>query len=573
MKKFSVKKRTVQKGSLALALLFGFSGTFAFASDYITSDGEKYINVNCDKNWTADETVTFNVVNISGTKKSGADLTWRDLADKAVTNPEIIAYYNIGSVIYDKKGNKCSFNIELDKSGLYKCFLSNQSGENEIFTFTHTVSSKQKSAVDSIISACASEKSAAVTAIKNVIEENVYNLGLFDDLYTEVTSSDDGLNNAVGFVYDYVKNDFNKNDKDYVNILSRSIVRGFLAESINMGKTQDLYNHEYAIGIEDLGLKDFEKKQYSNILNSKMCGKKFTSVKGYDRALAETFTGMVIEHNDGSGEIPSIIKLFSEMSGIDKSKVTDSLCDSLAGSDMYYDFETLKKYVDGYKKPSNNGGGGGGSSSGGGSYAGGIGGNIGNVEIGGDVDFKNDTSSGRPVFSDVGEEHWAREYVEQLYREGIISGISADEFAPDETVTREQFVKLLVLALKLNTVGDDAPFKDNIKGEWYHDYLNIAYNSEIVNGVSEDYFGVGQNIIRQDIAVMVSNALKLLDYDFSDTQDLSFNDNDKIDDYAKDSVKLLKNAGILSGDENNNFNPLDNATRAEAAKIIYMISR
>ena len=50
---------------------------------------------------------------------------------------------------------------------------------------------------------------------------------------------------------------------------------------------------------------------------------------------------------------------------------------------------------------------------------------------------------------------------------------------------------------------------------------------------------------------------------------ISFADSGEIADYAKDAVYILAKAGIVSGNENSEFNPLANATRAEAAKILY----
>ena len=49
---------------------------------------------------------------------------------------------------------------------------------------------------------------------------------------------------------------------------------------------------------------------------------------------------------------------------------------------------------------------------------------------------------------------------------------------------------------------------------------------------------------------------------------LKFVDDAKISDYAKNYVYALANAGILKGDDKNNFRPTDNLTRAEAASII-----
>ena len=49
---------------------------------------------------------------------------------------------------------------------------------------------------------------------------------------------------------------------------------------------------------------------------------------------------------------------------------------------------------------------------------------------------------------------------------------------------------------------------------------------------------------------------------------LKFVDDAKISDYAKNYVYALANAGILKGDDKNNFRPTDNLTRAEDASII-----
>ena len=55
----------------------------------------------------------------------------------------------------------------------------------------------------------------------------------------------------------------------------------------------------------------------------------------------------------------------------------------------------------------------------------------------------------------------------------------------------------------------------------------------------------------------------------SDTED--FRDAQNVSDYAHESVKTLQNAGIVSGDDTMSFNPHAFATRAEAAKIIYVV--
>ena len=48
-----------------------------------------------------------------------------------------------------------------------------------------------------------------------------------------------------------------------------------------------------------------------------------------------------------------------------------------------------------------------------------------------------------------------------------------------------------------------------------------------------------------------------------------FEDKEKIADYAKESVAALYDMGIINGVSATEFDPLSQATRAQAAKIIY----
>lgn len=569
----------MKKTSLILALMLAASSLTAYADEASIADkGDKYITISRTEDWTPGETATFAIANVSGIKNSGKDMTWDEITDLAASDPEILSYYNTGVINQNVKykNGECEFNIILEKSGIYKCFLFDQNGNADIFYVTHIDESAQKNAADAIISACENEETV-IADIADILKNRTYDFGFKYDLYSNVVSgTNNNENNAAKYIYDYVCGDnFDKESKNYAEDLCGAVLRAFSAEALNMGITNDLYDIEYAMGTESLGLSDYVKKEHSDILNQKMNSKKYSSVAEYDKALVEAFTGITIEFNDGTDEIPSILKKFAYLSGIDPSKVTDAFCSSIAGKDNYYSFDVIKEALNNFKVPSGSSGSGG-SSSGGkkvGSSSGGGGSTFAPVTADDNADIKNDTSGGVNIFNDVKKDHWANTYIETLYKEGVVSGKSTTEYVPDANVTREEFVKLVVSVLKLNTIGNDAPFNDVDQSAWYADYINIAYNSEIINGISADTFGTGVNISRQDIAVMVVNALKAIDYKFTDGGELNFADSSAIDPYASEAVKLLKNSGILSGDNNNMFNPKQNATRAEAAKIIYMISR
>lgn len=172
-------------------------------------------------------------------------------------------------------------------------------------------------------------------------------------------------------------------------------------------------------------------------------------------------------------------------------------------------------------------------------------------------------------FTDIDDFEWAEEAISYLYTEGIVSGTSENTFAPAETLTREQFAKVLCI-LKGIEVKENDKFDDVEAGTWYAPYIGALSDAGLVSGVVEGTFGVGYNITREDLCVMVYRA-------FSDKikaiKTKTFTDSDSINSYALDAVNALSGAGILNGFEDGSFKPQADCTRAEMAKIVYEIAQ
>lgn len=183
---------------------------------------------------------------------------------------------------------------------------------------------------------------------------------------------------------------------------------------------------------------------------------------------------------------------------------------------------------------------------------------------------------GTDSFGDIAAVPWAKAAINTLAASGVINGRSENEFCPNATITREEFLKLIITGLGIQTISEkNLPFEDVKFGEWYYDTVSTAFISGIVSGVSSTSFGVGENITRQDAAKMFENALKYLKYELSDSADaekaMVFKDSDKIADYAKSAVEKMSAAKIINGYENGEFAPNATATRAEAAVMLYRI--
>ena len=175
----------------------------------------------------------------------------------------------------------------------------------------------------------------------------------------------------------------------------------------------------------------------------------------------------------------------------------------------------------------------------------------------------------RYVFADIESVPWAVDAITSLYLKGIAAGDGSGAFSPNDCVTREQFAKMIVMALGIYDEGAVCTFDDGANG-WYSPYIASLYNSGIVQGIGGNKFGVGEKIIREDMAVMAYNALKYSKYDLTVSKN-SFGDFEEISEYAKEAVSLLAGDGILNGTDEGNFAPIDNTTRAEAAVVINSI--
>ena len=175
-------------------------------------------------------------------------------------------------------------------------------------------------------------------------------------------------------------------------------------------------------------------------------------------------------------------------------------------------------------------------------------------------------------FTDIAGVEWAKTAIEALADKGVIAGISYGIFEPNGLVTREQFAKMLVLATDKYNSSAANEFTDIPAGDWSESYVASAKAAGFVNGIGEGKFGYGASITREDMAVMIYNVMKSMGADFSDVNN-GFADYDQISDYAKEAVGALTAKGIINGVGDNMFAPKATATRAQAALLVYAITK
>ena len=177
----------------------------------------------------------------------------------------------------------------------------------------------------------------------------------------------------------------------------------------------------------------------------------------------------------------------------------------------------------------------------------------------------------RTKFIDMDDNHWAIESVLFLNDIGVIS--DAASYRPDDCITREEVVKMLICSFGELDENAECDFSDIKNTTWCYPYIASAFKNGMVNGIDENTFGIGRNISRQDAFVMIYRIVKDNLEEVSEDYVFEFSDVSSINDYAVDAVKALCANGIVNGYEDGTFRPTASISRAECAKLLTTVFR
>ena len=181
--------------------------------------------------------------------------------------------------------------------------------------------------------------------------------------------------------------------------------------------------------------------------------------------------------------------------------------------------------------------------------------------------------SSEETFTDIDNYGWAKDAIYQLKREGIISGISSTQYAPQNNIKRGDFILILSRMLDLEDEFSEN-FSDVPVGSYYYNAIGSAKAAGIAKGNGNNFMPEN-TITRQDLITLAYRAFLEKGY-IEETNDMSsldkFGDKDNISDYAKTAMASMVSAGIIQG-SNGNVNPRGFATRAEVAVMCARLMR
>ncbi len=171
-------------------------------------------------------------------------------------------------------------------------------------------------------------------------------------------------------------------------------------------------------------------------------------------------------------------------------------------------------------------------------------------------------------FSDVKTEQWYYENVKRIYETKLMKGISDTEFDPDGTLTRGMCATVLYRIAGEPKVNAAGSFTDVKAGEYYADAVAWAKDEGVVMGKTEIEFDPDGTITREEFAAMLYRFVDAADVELTETRDGEPVDADKIDEYAADAVDALYRSEIVNGNENGEFDPDADITRAETSALL-----
>jgi hypothetical protein len=174
-------------------------------------------------------------------------------------------------------------------------------------------------------------------------------------------------------------------------------------------------------------------------------------------------------------------------------------------------------------------------------------------------------------FTDV-ENHWAKNNIEDLAAKMIVRGTGDNEFSPEKAVSRAEFATMLTRALGVvqEDSSQQSEFKDVNAENMYRKAITAASTSGLVKGYADGTFRPNDTINREEMTAMAVRALEWVNGNqTADPSQLSgFADQNKVDDWAKQSLAIAVDHGLIKGETPSSIAPRSTVTRAEAAVVI-----
>lgn len=172
-------------------------------------------------------------------------------------------------------------------------------------------------------------------------------------------------------------------------------------------------------------------------------------------------------------------------------------------------------------------------------------------------------------FSDVAQSSWYYPAVRYVFEKGLMTGVNADTFSPETTITRAQMAQIIYNMEGGKPAKSPSSFKDVPSSHWSYKAVSWAKENNIVKGYEDGSFKPNAPITRQDaVAILYRYKIKEATANLSRNKYDGFKDRDQVAAYAQEPMAWAVDRGIVNGDNHKRLNPRNHMKRAEMAQIL-----
>lgn len=188
------------------------------------------------------------------------------------------------------------------------------------------------------------------------------------------------------------------------------------------------------------------------------------------------------------------------------------------------------------------------------------------------VDSGEQKSGKSCVFKDVKETDWFYDYVQIVYESGLMRGVDENVFEPNEKLTRAMFISVVHRMCDMPKIEEQTAFTDINVNAWYAPAVAWGYKNGIISGVSKTEFAPDAYISREQVAAILCRYAKYKGVDvekIAEDADMSgYLDAKDISDWALEAVRYCVAKKIIRGNEDGYILPQSYSTRAEMAALV-----
>lgn len=173
------------------------------------------------------------------------------------------------------------------------------------------------------------------------------------------------------------------------------------------------------------------------------------------------------------------------------------------------------------------------------------------------------------LFDDVAAEAWYAPAVDYVKYGRLMYGTGSNLFQPDAQMTRAMLAQVLYeLEGAPSVKGLSCPFTD-VGGSWYTDAVIWAYNAGVVAGVSATQFAPNEALTREQMVTMLYGyAGREETLSGSDGALAGYQDQASVSGWARAAMAWAVSSGVISGTSATTLSPQKIGTRAEVATVL-----